>query len=88
MAGTKKMNGLGIGETGTIRNIAGNASLRRKLLDMGLTPGVKIEVVKVAPLGDPMDIKVRGYNLSLRKEEAAGINVEVDNARVDKSSDV
>jgi len=59
------------------RKISGKDALRRRLLDMGVTPGVLIEVIKVAPLGDPVDIRIRGYHLSLRKEEAAIIQVEV-----------
>lgn len=49
---------------------------RRKLLSMGLTPGIDIHIVRVAPMGDPVEIRVRGCNLSLRKEEAASLNVE------------
>jgi len=49
---------------------------RRKLLSMGLTPGVEIGISRVAPMGDPVEIKVRGCSLSLRKEEAASLNVE------------
>lgn len=49
---------------------------RRKLLTMGLTPGAEIAIVRVAPLGDPVEIRVRGFSLSLRKEEAAALNVE------------
>lgn len=49
---------------------------RRKLLTMGLTPGAEIAVARMAPLGDPVEIRVRGFSLSLRKEEAAALNVE------------
>lgn len=49
---------------------------RRKLLSLGLTPGVEIGVTRVAPMGDPVEIRVRGFSLSLRKEEAATLNVE------------
>jgi ferrous iron transport protein A len=49
---------------------------RRKLLTMGLTPGAEIAVARVAPMGDPVEIRVRGFSLSLRKEEAAALNVE------------
>jgi len=49
---------------------------RRKLLTMGLTPGAEIAIARVAPMGDPVEIRVRGFSLSLRKEEAAGLNVE------------
>ncbi len=49
---------------------------RRKLLTMGLTPGAELSVMRVAPMGDPVEISVRGFSLSLRKEEAAAMNVE------------
>lgn len=49
---------------------------RRKLLTMGLTPGTEIAIVRLAPMGDPVEIRVRGFSLSLRKEEAAALNVE------------
>jgi len=75
----EKMNSLKVGGKGKVVKISGDDSLRRRLLDMGLTPGARVEVIKVAPLGDPMEIKVRGYHLSLRKEEASGVSVEVDN---------
>ena len=65
-------------EQGKVKNIYGEGPLHKRLLDMGIIKGTKIEVVKVAPLGDPIDIKVKGYHLSLRKEEAARILVEVN----------
>ncbi len=55
--------------------VLGTGKLRRRLLDMGLTKGTKIYVKKVAPLGDPIEITLRGYDLSLRKDEAAFIQV-------------
>ncbi len=54
-----------------------NAALRRRLLDMGITKGVVIEVKKIAPLGDPIDIKLRGYELCIRKAEMKGIDIKV-----------
>jgi len=69
------------GEKGVIVRIAGRGPARRRLLDMGITTGTPFEVERVAPLGDPVEIKVKGYHLSLRKEEAARVQVEVhDNA--------
>lgn len=56
--------------------VAGNGSLRQRILDMGLTKGAEVEVRKVAPLGDPIEVTVRGYELSLRKKEAACIIVQ------------
>lgn len=63
-------------EKARIINVSGKVRLRKKLLDMGILPGVLVEMVRVAPLGDPIDIKVKGYHLSLRKSEAAHISVE------------
>lgn len=57
-------------------NIGGNHILKNRLLCMGVTPGTVIEVVKVAPLGDPMELKIRNYTLSIRKKEASDIYVE------------
>lgn len=53
-----------------------DSAYRRKLLTMGLTPGAQIEITRVAPMGDPVEIRVRGFSLSLRKEEAAAMTVE------------
>jgi Fe2+ transport system protein FeoA len=62
------------GEHGTIENIAASTpSLRRRLLEMGLTRGTVVELIRVAPMGDPIEISVRGYRLSLRREEASSI---------------
>ena len=65
------------GQTANVVKIRGEGPLRRRLLDMGITHGVGIEVVRVSPLGDPVEYKLRGYNLSLRKAEAQLIEVEV-----------
>jgi len=64
------------GESGRVLNLSGEPQIRRRLMDMGLTPGAVVEVEKLAPLGDPIEVEVRGYHLSLRKREAAGIAVE------------
>lgn len=57
--------------------IQGNSGYRRKLLAMGLTPHTKLEVVRIAPMGDPVELRVRGCNISLRRDEANLVNVEV-----------
>ncbi|MGI6093497.1 MAG: FeoA family protein [Negativicutes bacterium] len=64
------------GETLEVIKIAGNGSAKRRIIDMGLVAGAVISVIKYAPLGDPMEIKVKNFNLSLRKAEAALIEVE------------
>ncbi len=76
MENAKSLHALKPKETGKVLQINCGGSLRQRLLDMGIVPGVSVEVVKVAPLGDPIDIKVKGYHLSLRKEEAAQISIE------------
>ena len=69
------------GESGTIISVGGNGALRRHLLDMGLTPETKIHVRKVAPMGDPIELFLRSYVLTLRKEDAANIVVEKESSK-------
>ncbi len=65
------------GQRGRITKIGGIGAMKRRLLDMGVLPGEEVQVEKVAPLGDPIEITIKSYRLSLRKSEAAGIFVEV-----------
>ena len=67
------------GQSGTIEELTAAGAVGQRLLEMGITPGTKVEVVRFAPLGDPIDIKVRGYHLSLRKQEAEIIQVSTQN---------
>ena len=67
------------GDKGKIMAIRADGALKRKFLNMGVIPRSQFEVVKLAPLGDPVDVKIKGYHLSLRKDEAALIVVEVEN---------
>ena len=64
------------GETVTVTKILGEGALRRRIMDMGITKGTSVFVRKVAPLGDPVEITVRGYELSIRKGDAENIQVE------------
>lgn len=64
-------------ESAVVLRVVGGGPVQRRIVDMGVVPGSRIIVQKFAPLGDPMEIKVKGFNLSLRKEEAAKIEVEV-----------
>ena len=64
-------------EKGKIIKVGGKGSVHRRILDMGVVSGTPVEIERVAPLGDPIEIRVKGYNLTLRKEEAANIQVEV-----------
>lgn len=65
-----------VGETVTIKKVNGTGPVKRRIMDMGLTKGQSVYVRKVAPLGDPVEITVRGYELSLRKADAQMIEVE------------
>lgn len=65
-----------IGDTVTVKKLTGQGATKRRIMDMGITKGVEIYVRKVAPLGDPVEVTVRGYELSLRKADAAMIEVE------------
>ena len=64
-----------IGSTVTVKKINGEGALKRRIMDMGITKGVSVYIRKVAPLGDPIEVTVRGYELSLRKGDAASIEV-------------
>ena len=77
----KRLSDLKPGERGVISRIAGDRELRRRLLDMGLTRGTEIIVVRRAPLGDPVEFLLKGYNLSLRKRECEGVYVLVEEER-------
>jgi len=65
-----------IGDTVRVVRLNGEGAVRRRIMDMGITKGVEVYVRKVAPLGDPIEVNVRGYELSLRKEDAEMIQVE------------
>ncbi len=73
----KKLDELNIGETGLVKTVGGEGRIRRRLFDMGITPGAEVFLRKKAPLGDPLEITLRGYELTLRKLEAANVMVEV-----------
>ena len=65
-----------VGETVKVVKLTGQGAVKRRIMDMGITKGVEIFIRKVAPLGDPVEVKVRGYELSLRKDDASMIEVE------------
>lgn len=73
----KALNEVEVGEVGTIVRVAGTGIIRRRLFDMGITPGAQFSFRKKAPLGDPIEITIRGYELTLRKVEAQNVVVEV-----------
>ncbi|MFM9412962.1 ferrous iron transport protein A [Peptococcus simiae] len=76
MGETRTLKDLQVGDQVMISKITGEGAVRRRLMDMGLTRGTQVYVRKVAPLGDPIEVTIRGYELSLRKDEAE--HVEVD----------
>ncbi len=67
---------LAIGRSGTVTSVGGEGALRKRLLDMGLTPKVTVSVRKIAPMGDPIELTLRGYTLTLRREDARNIEVK------------
>lgn len=73
----KLLNELKPGESGVVKKVDGEGKIRRRLFDMGVTPGASVAVRKVAPLGDPIEVTLRGYELTLRKTEASCVTVEV-----------
>lgn len=68
---------LAVGSVAIVRQVRCARAVARRLLEMGLLPGTEVRVVRVAPLGDPIELSLRGYALSIRKAEAMGISVEV-----------
>lgn len=73
---TKNISALKPGEAGRVIRIGSSGALRRRIIDMGITPGAVVIMRKAAPLGDPLEINVRGYELSIRKSEAREILIE------------
>ncbi|MBR3928279.1 MAG: ferrous iron transport protein A [Clostridia bacterium] len=70
------LNELKIGQTAKIKKVGGEGSLRLRFLDMGLIPKTTVTLIKVAPMGDPIEIRLRGYELTMRVDEAKWIEVE------------
>lgn len=73
----KTLKELKVGESGKIVKVGAVGDVKRRFMDMGITRGVTVKVIKIAPLGDPIEIEVRGYNLSVRKDDASKIDIEV-----------
>ena len=72
----KTLKNVAVGQTVTVKKLTGEGPVKRRIMDMGITKGVEIYVRKVAPLGDPVVVTVRGYELSFRKADAEMIEVE------------
>jgi len=73
----KTLDQFDIGERGVVKSVTAEGNIRRRLFDMGVTPGAEIYMRKRAPLGDPIEITIRGYELTLRKSEAVCVTMEV-----------
>ena len=73
----KTLDAFAIGESGIVKTVQGEGKMKRRLFDMGITPGAQIYLRKCAPLGDPIEVTLRGYELTLRKTEAALVTMEV-----------
>lgn len=71
-----KLTELPIGEKAKVTSVNGGSQITKRLMEMGVVPGVSVRVVKSAPFGDPLEIRVRGYNLAMRRSEANAIEVE------------
>ena len=72
----KTLRDLKVGETGVIAKNGTSGALKQRFMDMGITKGTEVKVIKVAPLGDPIELEIRGYNLSVRKSDAELIQVK------------
>ena len=72
----KTLRDVAIGDTAKVKKLHGEGAVKRRIMDMGITKGISIYVRKVAPLGDPLELTVRGYELSLRKADAEMVEVE------------
>lgn len=74
-ANEMNLTNLPIGATATVVAVNGNNAIAKRLMEMGIVPGVAVRMIKSAPFGDPLEIRVRGYHLAMRKNEAAAIEV-------------
>ena len=75
----KNISNLKINEVGVVKKVTASGEFRRRIIDMGVIPGAKIKMIKSAPFGDPIQIKIHGYNLSIRKSETEKIEIFENN---------
>lgn len=75
MEGTRTLRDVPVGQSAVVRRLTGEGAVKRRIMDMGITKGTDVFVRKVAPLGDPIEVTVRGFELSLRKDEAQQVLV-------------
>ncbi|MDD2417973.1 MAG: FeoA family protein [Oscillospiraceae bacterium] len=71
----KTLNDLKVGQPAVITDLNCKGTVRRRIIDLGLTPGVSVVVLRTAPMGDPLEIRIRGFNMSIRRSDAGKINV-------------
>ncbi len=76
---TSTLASAAVGTEAKVKNIIGETAVTRRLMEMGVVPGVAVRVVKTAPFGCPMEIRVRGYNLAIRRSEAQAIEIQTSN---------
>ena len=81
MSTVQTLDQLQPGQTARVRRLGGEGSIRRRLMDMGVITGSEIEMLKAAPMGDPVEYRLRGYHLSLRKSEARLVEIEINETR-------
>lgn len=74
----KTLDKFEIGDVGVVKKVGGEGAIKRRLFDMGVTPGAEVKLRKRAPLGDPIEITIRGYELTLRMAEAACVTMEAE----------
>ena len=77
---TRTLDTLPPGSSATVRSVRCARPIARRLMEMGLLPGTRVTVIRVAPMGDPMQLRIRDYALSIRKADAAGVEVEAESA--------
>jgi ferrous iron transport protein A len=83
----QRLADLKLGDVVTIDHVGGERAFRRRLMELGLVPGTRVELVGVAPLGDPLELLVRGSSLSIRRSDAAAVRVTRENAEAKRASD-
>ncbi|MDD6981375.1 MAG: ferrous iron transport protein A [Clostridia bacterium] len=77
----KTLADLPVGESGVLATVGGDSALRQHLLDMGLIPGTRVTVFKIAPMGDPIELHLRGYSLTIRRDDAARLTLREEETK-------
>ncbi len=85
MVRKKTLAGLLVGESGIVKDVKGDTNITKRLMEMGIIPGTSVKVVKAAPFGSPLQVKVRGYNLAIRKSEAEFVEIHYSTSTEENS---